>query len=394
MADINYTTCELCDKFTEEIADEENVDVYQLCAVICAVDQHIKQASDTRKCEKICYYSKAIICFCFQTIILAMMVVQYSINSYNKQQDEEMKYNTDEMKITSAFFASLYISFSIVTWWLDIELNGLYVIEHREYFINCPNYVNKWWIYIGLHANGLTLLFGLIGSNILLFWASDAFDVILNCVAVFFMVQIDNEIVGTSDYENLRNWISDFRQEFDLQQKGLDLQINAQGTGLNIKEENANDNTTENDGILENKSVDKENINDKKQDECVDNQEQKEKQVTVAGSSIVETNDDNKSQQITVESKRENAEINENEQLLMKLQQGSVKMKKDALYLTCNNACNDFKGEGNNSKANGCCDCICNVFGLILVGTMWFCAFVAPVIITILPFILNKCCLD
>ncbi len=42
--------------------------------------------------------------------------------------------------------------------------------------------------------------------------AETALDVILNCVAIFFMVQVDNEIIGETDYENLKKWLDDYRR--------------------------------------------------------------------------------------------------------------------------------------------------------------------------------------
>eukprot|EP01084_Bolivina_argentea_P270833 460615_1 len=193
-------TQEICQAFSDDIKNGQNIDIYQLMSVIWAT-----YPSGCDRCMIIpCYLFKAIVCFAFQTVMLALMVIQFS------KDNSSLRYK-DPLTKAIAFGASLYISVSIITWWNNIEKQGLYKIEYKT-FKNCPKYVNKFWIYIGLSANMISLFLALIGSNILIFWAENSLDVILNCVAIFFMVTIDDEIIGETDYENLIKWLSDYRQ--------------------------------------------------------------------------------------------------------------------------------------------------------------------------------------
>lgn len=219
------STQQICERFVEDASNNENVDIYQICAIVSNIGDDA--------CVKYWYYFKALVCFTFQTTMLALMVYQFthmngrdeweeddgteqysfeSSSTYIPVEDEyddtDAEWNTHWGKMTQsiAFCASLYISVSIWNWMWDLEHQGLYRVERT--FINCPKYVSHGWITIGLFANFFTLFFSLIGSNLLIYWAENALDVILNCVAIFFLLQIDNEIIGLSDYENIKRWMN------------------------------------------------------------------------------------------------------------------------------------------------------------------------------------------
>jgi len=55
---------------------------------------------------------------------------------------------------------------------------------------------------IGKFTNTLALFFALWGSGVLLSVASSSVDIILNSLAVLFIIKIDNEIVSEQDYLN------------------------------------------------------------------------------------------------------------------------------------------------------------------------------------------------
>ncbi len=98
--------------------------------------------------------------YCFKALVmLVLMIIQFSnTNSSSNYKDPITK--------IIACSASLYISVSVITWWMNIEKQSLYQMQYKT-FENCPKYA---WIYIGLYANMLTLFIALIGSNILIFW--------------------------------------------------------------------------------------------------------------------------------------------------------------------------------------------------------------------------------
>ena len=220
------STQQICERFREDASNNENVDIYQMCAIVSNIGDDA--------CVKWWYYFKALVCFTFQTTMLGLMVYQFTHmngrDEWEEDDDTEQfsfassstiipvedtyddKWDTHWNKMTRsiAFCASLYISVSIWNWMWDLEHQGLYRIERT--FINCPHYVSHAWITVGLFANFFTLFFSLIGSNLLIYWAESALDVILNCVAIFFLLQIDNEMIGLSDYENIKRWMENQEQ--------------------------------------------------------------------------------------------------------------------------------------------------------------------------------------
>jgi len=71
---------------------------------------------------------------------------------------------------------------------------------------NQPNFVNPFWVGVGLWTNLVSLLFSWFVSVIIIFASPDLLEMILNAVAVTFLLTLDDEIIGPSDYNRILSW--------------------------------------------------------------------------------------------------------------------------------------------------------------------------------------------
>ena len=63
---------------------------------------------------------------------------------------------------------------------------------------------------IGFYANLIVLILCWLCSSLIIFASKDMLEMVLNSVAVLFMITIDDEIVAFSDYENVLSTIGGF----------------------------------------------------------------------------------------------------------------------------------------------------------------------------------------
>jgi len=204
------TTKQICESFQDCIERGDNIDIYQMCAVAWRI------ASDRWVARF--YYFKACICFVFQTTMLSLMVYQFSrenirltLNGEHPNQQDMSQIGERYHLITKsiAFVASAWISVNVWSWLKNLEKQSLYRVEIRD-FANCPVYVNHTFVAMGLLVNFFTLFVALIGNNIVIYFAQNALEVILNCVAIFWLFEIDNQLIGPNDYQTMQQWLTDF----------------------------------------------------------------------------------------------------------------------------------------------------------------------------------------
>merc|ERR1712176_1694671 len=73
-----------------------------------------------------------------------------------------------------------------------------------------PEFVSKIMVAIGFYANLIVLILSWLCSSLIIFASKDMLEMVLNSVAVLFMITIDDEIVAFSDYENVLSTIGGF----------------------------------------------------------------------------------------------------------------------------------------------------------------------------------------
>ena len=156
---------------------------------------------------------KAILSMCTQ--ILGMIVVLYQEVQTESQRKSHWCTADDHLsfKLMSFLFCILIFVFSYESF-IKFETNGMYRIHHLD-FHNKPDFINPFWVWIGRYINSIVLLMVLYGSFFLVYFSKVATDIVLNSVAMFFMLELDNLMVSQKDYKDLREFLDGYKHEKD-----------------------------------------------------------------------------------------------------------------------------------------------------------------------------------
>eukprot|EP01084_Bolivina_argentea_P258415 435646_1 len=207
-------------KFRRNATEGEQLDIYQMCAFLSYNINETHDIVDKYKNVKLYfYYAKAAICLLFQTVVLCIYI--YVLVDRNKKPFKTCRWEfNDENWYTKivALVACLYVSVNIGALMQTLDNQGLYQIDSTT-FEDCPPYINRFWIYFGLYTNFVALFIALYGSFIVIFVSVDAVEIVLNCVAIFFVLDIDDLLADHYDYERIQKW---FENEKDVAEKYKD----------------------------------------------------------------------------------------------------------------------------------------------------------------------------
>ena len=83
-----------------------------------------------------------------------------------------------------------------------LRQRGLYKCIHGPNYIALPAFISVKLLKIGYVMNALTLAIALGSSDILIFISDDVFDMIANCVVLWFLVELVYYLVSTSNYDH------------------------------------------------------------------------------------------------------------------------------------------------------------------------------------------------
>ena len=83
----------------------------------------------------------------------------------------------------------------------SLHQRGLYLSIDEHHYIALPEFINVPLLKIGYFMNLVTLAVALGSSNILIFISDDVFDMIANCVILWFLVELGYYLVSTSYYD-------------------------------------------------------------------------------------------------------------------------------------------------------------------------------------------------
>eukprot|EP01084_Bolivina_argentea_P041710 76982_1 len=100
-----------------------------------------------------------------------------------------------------AFFFATYVTLFCTEQIRSLNNYGMY-----QWGENQPDFVNPLWVGVGLWVNLFSLTMSWFASCIIIYASSNILDMVLNAVAVTFMITLDDEIIGESDYGRIENW--------------------------------------------------------------------------------------------------------------------------------------------------------------------------------------------
>merc|ERR1712154_327090 len=72
---------------------------------------------------------------------------------------------------------------------------------------------------IGFTVNIIVAIVAVYGSFLVIFFSDDSLDMVLNSVALFFIVELDDMLVRQSDYERIAEYIGEIRDMPQLERR-------------------------------------------------------------------------------------------------------------------------------------------------------------------------------
>mmetsp|Transcript_19018 Transcript_19018/g.30267 ORF Transcript_19018/g.30267 Transcript_19018/m.30267 type:complete len:290 (-) Transcript_19018:65-934(-) len=197
-------TTEGCINIIKHYADENSdFDIYQLCAF------------DKENCNKKTYrltLVKAIFCLILQAPTLLYVIYVQMAESEKKLcniDPAHLSYQSVCDKFL-AFGYSFFLGFYIVELFRSNGYRGMYCILFRN-LQNKPEFINGTWIRIGGYYNILLSNIAIVASYVLVFLSTSVLDMVLNCVALFFVVELDDLLVTKYDYYKISYFISHWK---------------------------------------------------------------------------------------------------------------------------------------------------------------------------------------
>lgn len=213
----------LHNKIKQDFESFKGLDIYQMTA--------LASKNEEDSCVKCCYYFKSIVLFIMQTTILSAIIYQNYPHSNNiTERENEQEIETDIITIICGFLFSSFISINFWKIFWNIDHKGLYKIWAKT-FDDCPIYVNPYWIFIGLYINFINLFISLIAFNVIIIHnqsQNNILEMILNCIAIFFMLFIGEIMIDDDDYDKINKiWIPRIEQQ-NLQDQPSNAFIHSQ----------------------------------------------------------------------------------------------------------------------------------------------------------------------
>merc|ERR1719242_1768533 len=108
-----------------------------------------------------------------------------------------------------AFLFSAFLAFFCFDRLLEVE-SGMYV--KMKDASELP-FVNSTWLKIGLYVNILASVLAVYGAFILVFFSENALDMVLNSVALFFVVELDDLLGNIDDYARIEEYIVNYHHQ-------------------------------------------------------------------------------------------------------------------------------------------------------------------------------------
>eukprot|EP01084_Bolivina_argentea_P266456 451949_1 len=148
---------------------------------------------------------------CALTQLFGMAIVLYQLISEGVS-DKDWCWNFDSdtayMNVL-AFLLSTYLAYTTIR---ELgSMKGLYK------YILLKDYNAEWihhgWLYSGFIINTIAATAAVWGSFFIIFFSDSAIDMVLNCVALFFLVELDDLLVDDDDYEEIETFIKSYNHK-------------------------------------------------------------------------------------------------------------------------------------------------------------------------------------
>ena len=182
----------------------QHLDIYQYYAFVAGTNE--LSCSGRGKCLAL---YRLITCALLQ-ILSPHFIVRY------EEQDDDLDRpfcsfdfpNPSNEKIL-AVLLSVFISLSLYNQVCSLHSEGMY-----SWNVNQPCFISKFWIGFGSLMNLYVISYSWFVSIGILHFSDNTFDMILNSLALYFLVELDNELVFASSYGHIDDWLNHKYSDF------------------------------------------------------------------------------------------------------------------------------------------------------------------------------------
>eukprot|EP01084_Bolivina_argentea_P072664 131933_1 len=227
--------------FTDDLLDwaasQENLDVYQMNAFYA------------RTHDLSYYWRNYWKTFCVQFIQTAGLVILLYYD-WNQIIETELHENATETEVEEeddpydrgicsteghillkllAFFLISFLSMRLSDQIATISQYGMYSWGNQ---IMEPHFIHWGWVAYGLMVNYITLVGSCFISTQVVYLSETPLDMILNFVALYFIIELDDEVVTWQNYEDIEDWIKgvdDKRdRHYSTAEQGFDVDVKSE----------------------------------------------------------------------------------------------------------------------------------------------------------------------
>ena len=190
----------LIDDLKSWVDAQENLDIYQYSAIAANCKQFKRS-----KCLD--GYRMAAVIF-IQCYGLTQILHWYFLPDTERHKEWCNIYGSSDswklgghLTLLACSFA-IFISLLIYNGICELNTQGIYSWGHNQ-----PCFIDKGWIATGMSINLMVLVYSWLISVIVLFYSDNPLDMVLNSVAIYFIVELDDEAVFASDFQRINEWL-------------------------------------------------------------------------------------------------------------------------------------------------------------------------------------------
>jgi hypothetical protein len=134
---------------------------------------------------------------------------------FNEEDDIELCEGDDPwyLRLMSMLLVIVIVLFSCQKFYTFNNYGG-YRVSMRSLH-NKPDFINAFWIVFGYWVNIQVLMIVTYESIFIIWWTSDAIDVVLNAAAMWFLIDLDQMLVSPEDREELKQFLSTYQHSTD-----------------------------------------------------------------------------------------------------------------------------------------------------------------------------------
>jgi len=114
-----------------------------------------------------------------------------------------------------AFLFSTFLAFICFDRLTGVEQGMYWKMKYAQHI----DFLNIMWLRIGFSVNVFASILAVYGSFMVVFFSDNSLDMILNSVALFFVVELDDLLVKGSDYQRIGDYIQQHLNKEEEEQR-------------------------------------------------------------------------------------------------------------------------------------------------------------------------------